>query len=43
MKVAESLHGSVGTAAAAVIAAHVVGSVAMTLFGIASWHWLVLR
>lgn len=29
--------------AAAVIAVHVAGSIAMTLLGLASWHWLVLR
>ncbi|HET9664347.1 MAG TPA: fluoride efflux transporter CrcB [Burkholderiales bacterium] len=29
--------------AAAVIAAHVIGSLAMTFLGIASWHWLGLR
>jgi len=29
--------------AAAVIAAHVIGSIAMTFLGIASWHWLGLR
>ncbi|MGQ0524231.1 MAG: fluoride efflux transporter CrcB [Betaproteobacteria bacterium] len=31
------------TIAGAIIAAHVVGSVAMTFLGIASWHWLGLR
>ncbi|HEX6003865.1 MAG TPA: fluoride efflux transporter CrcB [Burkholderiales bacterium] len=29
--------------AAALIAIHVVGSIAMTLLGLASWHWIVLR
>ena len=29
--------------AAAVIALHVAGSVAMTLLGLASWHWIALR
>lgn len=37
------LHQGNWSAAAAVIAAHVIGSVAMTVLGIASWHWLVLR
>ena len=31
------------TIAAAVMAANVVGSIAMTFLGIASWHWLGLR
>jgi CrcB protein len=31
------------TIAAAVITAHVLGSIAMTFLGIASWHWLGLR
>lgn len=31
------------TGAAAVIAVHVIGSIAMTLLGLASWQWLVLR
>ena len=43
MEVVALLHQSDWTAAAAVIAAHVIGSVAMTLLGIASWHWLVVR
>lgn len=29
--------------AAAIVATHVAGSVAMTFLGIASWHWLGLR
>ena len=31
------------TGAAAVIAVHVIGSIAMTLLGLASWQWLMLR
>jgi CrcB protein len=31
------------TGAAAVIAVHVIGSIVMTLLGLASWQWLVLR
>ena len=31
------------TIAAVIIAAHVVGSIAMTFLGFASWHWLGLR
>ena len=34
--------GDLGRRAVA-IAVHVIGSVVMTLLGIASWHWLVVR
>lgn len=42
-EVASLLQQGQWTIAAAVIAANVLGSIAMTFLGIASWHWLGLR